>query len=59
MVGCGFLKPDPAIARKDTPKAFKQICIRCCQFKKDDRPLFTQVSVEFFLVGWRYRKEER
>lgn len=43
MVGCGFLRPDPGIARKDTPKAFKQLCIKCCQLKKDDRPLFHQV----------------
>ncbi len=45
MVGCGFLRPDPVNARKDTPKAFKQLCYRCCQFKKEDRPLFPQVRV--------------
>ena len=44
MVGCGFLRPDLSCCRKDTPKSFKQLCIKCCQFKKDDRPLFPQVS---------------
>ena len=46
MVGCGFLRPEPTNARKDTPKAYKQLCCRCCQFKKDDRPLFPQVNVD-------------
>lgn len=46
MVGCGFLRPDPSIARKDTPKTFKQLCIKCCQFKKDDRPLFHQILAD-------------
>ena len=43
MVGFGILRPEPVNARKDTPKAFKQLCVRCCQSKKDDRPLFPQV----------------
>ena len=43
MVGGGFLKPEPTKARKDTPKAFKQLLVRCCQFKAEDRPLFPQV----------------
>jgi serine/threonine protein kinase len=46
MVGCGFLRPNPSIARKDTPKAFKQLCIKCCQFKKEDRPLFHQILAD-------------
>jgi serine/threonine protein kinase len=46
MVGCGFLRPDPSNARKDTPKIFKQLCVRCCQFKKEDRPLFPQILVD-------------
>jgi serine/threonine protein kinase len=46
MVGCGFLRPDPTAARKDTPKTFKQLCIRCCQFKKEERPLFPQILVD-------------
>ena len=49
MVGCGFLRPDLSCCRKDTPKTFKQLCIKCCQFKKDDRPLFTQVG---WAGGW-------
>ncbi len=44
MVGCGLLKPDLNCCRKDTPKTFKQLCINCCHFKKNDRPLFPQVS---------------
>jgi serine/threonine protein kinase len=44
MVGRGFLRPEPSHARKDTPKAFKQLLVKCCDFNKDERPLFPQVS---------------
>ena len=43
MVGRGFLRPEPSHARKDTPKAFKQLLVKCCGFNKDERPLFPQV----------------
>ncbi|KAL5474447.1 hypothetical protein EMCRGX_G026395, partial [Ephydatia muelleri] len=46
MVGCGFLRPDPMNIKKVTPKEFKQLFVRCCQFKKEDRPLFPQILVD-------------
>ena len=45
MVGRGFLRPEPSHARKDTPKAFKQLLVKCCGFNKDERPLFPQASL--------------
>ena len=45
MVGRGFLKPEPTNARKDTPKDFKQLLVRCCQYKAEDRPLFHEVGI--------------
>ncbi len=50
MVGCGFVKPEPNDARKDTPKSFKQLMIKCCQFKKEERPLFPQVHNTFWCI---------
>lgn len=51
MVGCGFLRPDPMNIKKVTPKEFKQLFVRCCQFKKEDRPLFPQVNHKLTLLG--------
>ena len=45
MVGSGLLRPDPSHARKDTPKAFKQLVNKCCKYNKDERPLFPQVKL--------------
>eukprot|EP00731_Ephydatia_muelleri_P036036 Em0194g2a len=46
MVGCGILRPDPMNIKKVTPKEFKQLFVRCSQFKKEDRPLFPQILVD-------------
>ena len=51
MVGGGFLRPEPTNSRKDTPKAFKQLLVRCCQFNAEDRPFFHQVSAPLLWVA--------
>ena len=53
MVGRGLVRPDPSHARKDTPKAFKQLLIKCCDFNKEQRPLFPQVR----LIAGHYSKQ--
>ena len=50
MVGKGYLKPDPNLARKDMPKAFKRLMQDCDKIDRDERPLFPQVST-FCLSG--------
>lgn len=59
MVGCGILRPDPSNARKDTPKHFKQLSVRCCQFNKDDRPLFPQILVDLEMLADNMPKIKR
>uniref|UniRef100_T2MGW2 non-specific serine/threonine protein kinase n=1 Tax=Hydra vulgaris TaxID=6087 RepID=T2MGW2_HYDVU len=51
MVGRGYLKPDLSKIRSDCPKALKRLCIECCTFNRDERPLFLQIcrSIESIL----------
>nr|KAG5695020.1 hypothetical protein BaRGS_015844 [Batillaria attramentaria] len=43
MVGKGYLRPDLAKCRSETPKQFKRIVQDCLQFVREDRPLFPQL----------------
>ncbi|KAL8610234.1 hypothetical protein ACOMHN_038929 [Nucella lapillus] len=43
MVGKGYLRPDIARCRSDTPKQFKRILQDCVHFAREDRPLFPQL----------------
>ncbi|KAK7102114.1 hypothetical protein V1264_020385 [Littorina saxatilis] len=43
MVGKGYLRPDIAKCRTDTPKQFKRILQDCVHFQREDRPLFPQL----------------
>ncbi|CAG9823320.1 unnamed protein product [Phaedon cochleariae] len=51
MVGRGFLKPDLAKLRSDTPKALRRLTEDCIKYNRDERPLFRQIhtSLEGFL----------
>ncbi|XP_005096987.2 serine/threonine-protein kinase A-Raf isoform X2 [Aplysia californica] len=43
MVGKGYLRPDLAWCRSDTPKQLKRIMQDCVDLNRDGRPLFPQI----------------
>jgi len=45
MVGRGFLKPDPAKLRPDTPKALRRLLETCLSYSRDNRSNFRNVLV--------------
>ena len=50
MVGRGFLKPDPAKLRPDTPKALRRLLETCLSYSRDNRSNFRNVSsVNYFV----------
>ena len=49
MVGHGLLHPDVSICRSDTPKAFLRLIEDCILFNREERPLFRQVLILFYL----------
>lgn len=46
MVGRGYLTPDLSKVRNNCPKAMKRLMADCLKKKRDERPLFPQVSVD-------------
>lgn len=44
MVGRGYLSPDLSKLYSTSPKSMKRLIIDCLKFKRDERPLFPQVS---------------
>ena len=44
MVGRGYLKPDMAKLRPDTPAKLRNLTLDCCKFVRDDRPEFNRIS---------------
>uniref|UniRef100_A0A6Q2ZDW5 non-specific serine/threonine protein kinase n=1 Tax=Esox lucius TaxID=8010 RepID=A0A6Q2ZDW5_ESOLU len=46
MVGRGYLSPDLSLLSSSSPKSMKRLIIDCLKFKRDERPLFPQVSIE-------------
>ena len=51
MVGRGFLKPDPAKLRPDTPKALRRLLENCLSYSRDNRSNFRNVSsVNYFYI---------
>uniref|UniRef100_A0A669D9X5 non-specific serine/threonine protein kinase n=1 Tax=Oreochromis niloticus TaxID=8128 RepID=A0A669D9X5_ORENI len=49
MVGRGYLSPDLSKLYSTSPKAMKRLIVDCLKFKRDERPLFPQVSVVWFV----------
>ncbi|CAG9765262.1 unnamed protein product [Ceutorhynchus assimilis] len=43
MVGRGYLKPDLALIRQDTPKTLKRLLEQCINYERAQRPLFSQI----------------
>ena len=55
MVGRGFLKPDPAKLRPDTPKALRRLLETCLSYSRDNRSNFRNVSsVNYLYIVWNY-----
>uniref|UniRef100_A0A8C5FVX4 non-specific serine/threonine protein kinase n=1 Tax=Gadus morhua TaxID=8049 RepID=A0A8C5FVX4_GADMO len=44
MVGRGYLSPDISKLGATSPKSMKRLIIDCLKFKRDERPLFPQVT---------------
>lgn len=44
----GKLKPNPEDSRKDTPIVIKTLITQCCEFQRDKRPVFDEVSFKNF-----------
>jgi len=44
MVGRGYLSPDLSKLYSTSPKSMKRLIVDCLKFKRDERPLFPQVS---------------
>ena len=44
MVGRGYLSPDLSKLGSTSPKSMKRLIIDCLKFKRDERPLFPQVT---------------
>ncbi|VDL85841.1 unnamed protein product, partial [Schistocephalus solidus] len=45
LVGKGLLKPDLSIVRSDVPAELRRIVTEACSFNRDDRPSFSQASL--------------
>ena len=48
----GRLKPNPEDARKDTPVIVKNLITQCCEFQRDKRPNFVDVSLETIIINF-------
>eukprot|EP00117_Sycon_ciliatum_P041564 scpid62862/ scgid30376/ Serine/threonine-protein kinase-transforming protein Rmil len=59
MIGNGLLRPSDDKARKDTPRAFKQLFRECACYDREKRPLFPYIHETLKALGSNIPKFER
>lgn len=57
MVGRGYLSPDLSKLYSTSPKAMKRLIVDCLKFKREERPLFPQVSGGDDDTSWNFKKQ--
>lgn len=59
MVGRGQLKPDLERCRTDSPRAMLRLIENCIAFKKEERPLFQQITATLEMLARTLPKIQR